>query len=279
VTGERLEYYADFGDIRHIAKTITDAYIYDGIYSPHRKKMFGTPVGDRKGDQFVVFIQNHDQTGNRMLGERLNELVEFEVMKLLAGTMFYSPFVPLLFMGEEYGETNPFLYFNSHSDPDLIKMVRKGRKNEFRDFFSKGEPADPQDIQTFERSKLSWNYQKNQKRRSMLDYYKTWIRLKKVHPVLKENNRKNVEVQQPDNGNILIVTRFIPGKRLSAILNFEKNAELVKLPAGKIKDVVILIYSASSQWNGPVKMSPDRISIDDGIIVSGHSIMVIEYSE
>jgi maltooligosyltrehalose trehalohydrolase len=95
-------------------------------------------------NQFVVFSQNHDQIGNRMLGDRLSRLASFEALKLIAGTVLTSPYIPLLFMGEEYGETNPFQYFVSHTDEDLVKAVRNGRKSEFKDFHNSDETPDPQ---------------------------------------------------------------------------------------------------------------------------------------
>ena len=105
--------------------------------------------------QFVVCSQNHDQVGNRMLGDRLSATLSFEQQKLAAGAVLLSPFIPLLFMGEEYGETAPFQYFVSHSDPALIEAVRQGRREEFAAFAWQGEVPDPQDEATFRRSRLN----------------------------------------------------------------------------------------------------------------------------
>lgn len=104
----------------------------------------------------MVFSQNHDQIGNRLEGERLSRLISFDGLKIAAGMVILSPYIPLLFMGEEYGEDIPFLYFVSHSDPDLVKAVREGRKHEFRSFRWEGEPPDPQDTETFLRSEIVW---------------------------------------------------------------------------------------------------------------------------
>ena len=134
LTGESKGYYLDFGGIEHLAKSLREGFIYSGQYSRYRSKSHGNSSLDRGADQLVVFSQNHDQVGNRMLGERLSSLVDFESLKLAAGVVLLSPFIPLLFMGEEYGETAPFLYFISHSDPALIEAVRKGRKEEFKEF-------------------------------------------------------------------------------------------------------------------------------------------------
>src|SRR5688500_12009118 len=105
--GDTTGYYSDFNGIEHLAKAYTDAYVYDGQYSPHRKKKFGAKT-ENEGRQFVVFSQNHDQVGNRMLGERSSQLFSAEMQKLLAAAVMVSPYVPMLFMGEEWSEPNPF---------------------------------------------------------------------------------------------------------------------------------------------------------------------------
>ncbi|MGV3585923.1 MAG: malto-oligosyltrehalose trehalohydrolase, partial [Adhaeribacter sp.] len=125
-TGENTGYYADFSGIQHLAKTYQDAYVYDGQYSPHRNKTFGIKAENNPGEQFIVFSQNHDQVGNRMLGERTSTLTTYEMQKLLAAAVIVSPYLPMLWMGEEYSEPNPFLYFVSHTDPELAEAVRKG---------------------------------------------------------------------------------------------------------------------------------------------------------
>ncbi len=278
-TGEQLEYYADFGEIDQVKKTIEDAFVYDGKFSPHRQKPFGTKVGNRTGSQFVVFIQNHDQVGNRMLGERISELVNIETVKLLAGIMFVSPYIPLLFMGEEYGETSPFLYFNSHGDPELVKLVREGRKNEFKDFFSTGEPADPQSEETFKRSKLSWDYEQNKSRKKMLEYYKKWIRLRKEHPVLKDRDRKNLTVTRLENKNIIIVNRKLESQTLLAVLNFDKATQEVLIPEGQPANRQVLLNSASEDWGGPVPQDQDPLFEGDKLGINGQSIILCEIYE
>jgi maltooligosyltrehalose trehalohydrolase len=120
LTRERRGYYQDFGQLRNLAKAFREGFVYSGEYSPYRRRRHGNPSRDIPAHQFVVFAQNHDQVGNRMRGERLSELVCLERTKLTAGVVLLSPFIPLLFMGEEYGETAPFPYFVSHSDPALV---------------------------------------------------------------------------------------------------------------------------------------------------------------
>ncbi len=128
---------------------------------------------------FLVFSQNHDQIGNRLKGDRLSRNLSFEALKLAAAMVLLSPYLPLLFMGEEYGETAPFQYFVSHSDPDLIKAVRKGRREEFAAFGWKEEPPDPQSEETFFRSRLNWKLSTTGKNKILRDFYQELIRLRK----------------------------------------------------------------------------------------------------
>jgi maltooligosyltrehalose trehalohydrolase len=274
-TGERLEYYADFGEVKQIAKTIRDGFIYDGIYSPHRKKVFGTKVGDRPGDQLVVFIQNHDQVGNRMLGERLTTLIDFEKVKLLVGTLFISPFTPLIFMGEEYGETNPFLYFCSHSDAKLIQMVREGRRNEFKEFYHKGEPFDPQKKETFLRSKLSWDTRDDKHEKPLLTYYKYWIRLTKENPVLRNRDRRGLSVDILQRTDTIIVHRTHENHRLVGILNYNTKPEKVSLSSIDAMGMTILLDSSSASWGGPVPPKITSQPAQGVLTVNGNSIIVL----
>ncbi len=153
VTDERDGYYSDFGRVADLAKAFHRPHVHDGTYSPFRRRRFGAPAEDVPPERFVVFSQNHDQVGNRALGDRMPA----EVHPLAALCTLLAPFVPLLFMGEEYGETAPFQFFSDHIDPEIAQATREGRRSEFASFaaFSREEVPDPQDPATFERSKLT----------------------------------------------------------------------------------------------------------------------------
>lgn len=159
LTGERRGYYQDYGDVRQLARALGDGFIYAGDVSRFRRRRHGSPAAELApvaDASFIVCSQNHDQVGNRMRGERLSALVDLESQKLAACATLLAPFTPLLWMGEEYGETAPFQYFISHGDARLIEAVRRGRAEEFRDFHAEaGEVPDPADPRTFERSKLN----------------------------------------------------------------------------------------------------------------------------
>src|SRR5438128_2129086 len=193
LTGERHGYYEDFGDIEHLAKAYREGFVYSWQYSPHRKRLHGSSSSDLPGHRFVVYSANHDQVGNRMLGERLASLIPFEAQKLAACAVMLSPNVPLLFMGEEYGERAPFLYFISHTDEPLVAAVRAGRKAEFAAFKWRGEPPDPQSIETFRQSTLRWERRTSGRHQTMLAFYASLIQLRKMTPALARLNKENLE--------------------------------------------------------------------------------------
>ena len=152
LTGERDGYYTDFGTVGDLAKAFHRPFVYDGGYSEFRERSFGAPADDRPASQFVVFDQNHDQVGNRALGDRLPR----ELQPLAALCTLLSPFVPLIFMGEEYGEQAPFQFFTDHIDADIAQATRDGRRREFARFAAFAEEVpDPEDPETFRRSKLT----------------------------------------------------------------------------------------------------------------------------
>lgn len=267
---ERSGYYRDFNGLEHLAKSYKDAYVFDGQYSPHRKKTFGIKADNNPGKQFVVFSQNHDQVGNRMLGERTSTLVSFEMLKLIAAAVIVSPYLPMLFMGEEYSETHPFLYFVSHTEPELADAVRKGRKAEFAAFHSAGEAPDPVDQKTFEDSKLQWNLLQQPQHKTMLEFYKTLISLRKQEPALKHLNRNQLNVEENKQHQTLFLHRWHEGEHVLCLMNFSKVTRETILPAFKNKWKKLL-NSADPKWNpltttendreAPVTIEPESILI------------------
>src|SRR3954463_7090719 len=152
LTGDREGYYAEFGEVAQLAKAFHRPHVHDGTWSSFRKRRFGAPADDVRPEKFVVFSQNHDQVGNRAYGERLPE----QARPLAAFCTLLAPFTPMLFMGEEYGEPQPFQFFSDHIDEEIATATREGRRREFAAFAEFGEEIpDPQAEETFERSKLS----------------------------------------------------------------------------------------------------------------------------
>jgi maltooligosyltrehalose trehalohydrolase len=265
---ERSGYYSDFNGIADLAKSYDDAYVYDGVYSPQRLKTFGNKAINNPGSQFIVFSQNHDHIGNRMLGERSSSLYSFEMLKLLAGAVLVSPFLPLLFMGEEWGAQTPFLYFTSHTDPDLAAAVRNGRRAEFAAFHGKGEVPDPQATETFRKSGLAWHELKNDHQRQLFDYYKAMIALRKQLPALYVTDRKSLKTTVDEPNQILILERWQESQNVCCVMNFSKTVQVVKLPAGDTWHM--LLNSADKVWNGPGTAGAGIVN-PESLIIYTHS--------
>ncbi|MGK7392330.1 MAG: malto-oligosyltrehalose trehalohydrolase [Candidatus Cyclobacteriaceae bacterium M2_1C_046] len=247
---ERSGYYADFEGINHLAKSYEDAYVYDKIYSPHRHRIFGTKSEENPGEQFIVFSQNHDQVGNRMLGERTSHLVSFEMQKLMTGAVIVSPFLPMLFMGEEWGSRDPFQYFVSHTDPDLVEAVRKGRKAEFADFHAEGEAPDPQSEETFKRSSLNWEDIDQQPHQTMRQYYIKLLNVRRLYNSLKIPNRKKIKVSCDEQKKIITLHRWHEKEHALVFMNFSQEKRIIRTPEQKTTQWTKILDSADPVWNG-----------------------------
>jgi maltooligosyltrehalose trehalohydrolase len=184
-TGERNGYYVDFGGVEQIAKTLRDRFALDGRYSRYRRRRHGAPASDVPTDRIVAFVQNHDQVGNRAQGERLSALTTFEQRKLAAALLLLSPYVPVLFMGEEYGELHPFFYFVDHGDSELNQAVRRGREREFAAFGWSTPPPDPAAEDTFQRSRIDPAQAESSPHSELVRLYRDLIRQRRSEPLLR----------------------------------------------------------------------------------------------
>jgi len=224
LTGENIGYYKDYGRCEQLAKSYQESFIYTWDYSPNRKRLHGQSATDCPPDQFLIFSQNHDQIGNRLLGERLTALVSYEALKLAAATVLLSPYIPLLFMGEEYGEPAPFQYFISHSDQDLIEAVRKGRKADFEAFHLAGDAPDVQSREIFDQCHLNWQLKQEGKHQALWKLYQTLIQLRKSIPALKLRDRNHQEVHCIEENKLLYFRRWFEDNQVFCLLNFSKNS-------------------------------------------------------
>ncbi len=249
LTGERRGYYGDFGKIDHLEKAIREGFVYSGRYSPFRKRRHGSSSKSRPAHQFVVFSQNHDQVGNRLMGERLTSLATFEQLKLAAGAVLLSPFIPLLFMGEEYGETAPFQYFVGHGDRDLIEAVRRGRKEEFRTFGWEGEVPDPQAEDTFLKSKIDFELRQHDQHRTMLGFYKELLRMRKETVSLNNLSKTDTEIRTFPAEKMLFVRRWQGSEATFSVFNFSEDQHAVPLilPEGLWEK---MLDSSEIRWAG-----------------------------
>ena len=252
VTGEKKGYYEDFGEMEQLATAFQKSYVYSSRYSTHRKKTFGNDATHTPFSQFVVFGQNHDQVGNRMLGERLTQLVDFEAAKLVAATYLLSPMVPMLFMGEEYAEEHPFLYFVSHTDPDLVEAVRQGRKREFEAFHLEGNMPDPQSEATLQQSSLQWDKEKTRGQLAMLNWYKHLISWRKEHAAWQNFARQSQQVRAFEAEKCLAVFRTSKDENSQAVLvfNYSKQIQNIQVPWA-MDTFEIKLDSSAAEWQGP----------------------------
>jgi maltooligosyltrehalose trehalohydrolase len=255
LTGEHEGYYKDFGGLEHLDKAYKEGFVYSGEYSAYRARRHGRSSRHLPAHQLVVFAQNHDQVGNRMLGERLSRLVSFEALKLAAGAVLSSPYIPLLFMGEEYGEDSPFVYFVDHSDPALIEAVRTGRREEFRAFQWQGEVPDPQDSETFSQCKLKWESRQKRPSRVLLEFYRRLIQLRKDIPALRHLSKEGLEVSRSEEERLLLVRRRHEESRVCSLMNFSSQevAYRIDLGPGRWRK---LIDSSEKRWMGPGSLMP-----------------------
>ncbi|MEC4893450.1 MAG: malto-oligosyltrehalose trehalohydrolase [Oscillatoria sp. PMC 1051.18] len=258
LTGETGGYYQDFTQFNQLIKVFREAFVYDWKYSPCRQRTHGSYAGDLPTQKFVVFSQNHDQVGNRMLGERLTALVSFEALKLAAAAVILSPYIPMLFMGEEYGEEAPFLYFISHGDPNLVEAVRQGRKREFAEFHKAGEPPDAQSEETFNKSKLNWQLHKEGKHKVLFELYQQLIALRQKNPAFKQFDRKGIKISGLEAEKLLFIHRWYGDNQTYCLMNFSRQPVTWKadIPNGTWNKQ---IDSSETQWMGPETKLPDSL--------------------
>jgi maltooligosyltrehalose trehalohydrolase len=249
LTGERQGYYADFGGVARLAKVWREGYGYTGEYSRHRQRRQGSDPSRNPVKQFVVCGQNHDQVGNRQRGDRLSTCVSFERQKLAAGAVLLSPFVPRLFMGEEYGETAPFQFFVSHTNAALIEAVRTGRREEFAAFGWQGEVPDPQDEATFRACKLNHGLAHRDPHRRLREFYRTLLALRTRLPAIARAERETLETAAFETERVLLIRQWADGDEVVLAYNFggETRAPELPWPAGEWCG---RIDSADARWGG-----------------------------
>jgi maltooligosyltrehalose trehalohydrolase len=259
LTGDIKGYYRDFGKMEHIVKAFREGFVYSGQYSSFRGRRHGHSSRNIPAHRFVIFAQNHDQVGNRRMGDRLSRHLSLEGLKLAAGCVLLSPFIPLLFMGEEYGEKAPFPYFISHSDPKLVDAVRKGRAEEFSSFAWDEEPPDPQDEETFLSAKLDHRLREEGEHKVLFEFFRELIRFRKQNGALRQLSKDHLEVTGFEREQFLFLRRWKGFEEWAVIFYFGKErASLpVPLPQGRWRK---RLASADRKWHGPGCAVPEEIS-------------------
>ncbi len=258
LTKEGVSYYQDFGRAADLAKAFREGYVYDWRYSRYLEHRRGSSSVEEPARQFLVCSQNHDQVGNRMFGHRLISLSSFEGAKTAAGAVILSPFIPLLFMGEEYGEDNPFQFFASFQDKELRDAVSRGRKNEFASFKWRDEAPDPHDMETFNRSCLDWDKRHRGDHKIMLEFYRTLLALRREIPALRHLDKNSLEAGCIEDDRVVWIRRQWEDSQIMAVFVFNDH-EVTFTPPIDRGTWSKRIDSAATHWHGPGSSLPERI--------------------
>jgi maltooligosyltrehalose trehalohydrolase len=258
LTGERTGYYEDFGSLGHLAAALERAFVYDGRYSAFRQRAHGRPVQGLSGHRFLAYLQNHDQVGNRARGERTSHLLSPMRLKAGAALVLTSPFVPMLFQGEEWGASSPFAYFTAHEEPALAAAVREGRRREFAAFGWRPEDIpDPQAEETFESSKLDWSEREREPHAALLTWHRELIALRRRMAELSDGRLEAVRVTFDEEAGWLRLERGA----VTLALNLGPAPQAVPLPPGRVRAVLLSSDAALEVGSDSVRLCPDGVAL------------------
>ena len=242
-------YYADFGSLADLHKALKHSYVYDGQYSGYRKRRHGRPADGLSAHHFIHFDQNHDQVGNRAKGERLEHLIGLDASKVSLGLLLTAPYIPMLFMGEEWATSAPFLYFADHEDEELRRQVAEGRQKEFASFGFDGDIPNPEDRQTYEDSKLKWEEQNQAKHAEMLAWVRSLIKLRRSNVCFNDGDMHRIEISRSDERQTLILAR----DEARVLINFGEQNQTFELLEG---EALALISKEGLQPEGTCLVLP-----------------------
>jgi maltooligosyltrehalose trehalohydrolase len=266
--------YEDFGSMEQLEKAYNEGFVMSGEYVKFRKRKYGASSAGIPPNRFLVFTMNHDQVGNRVRAERLSALVDFERLKLAAAAMLLSPYIPMLFMGEEYADESPFFYFISHEDPDLIDAVREGRKKEFAAFASEGEPPDAYAQETFHASKLKWDKRNEGKHAVMRNWHKQLISMRQNHVALKSYARKDFQATVIGEKGLLLHRKHNRA-HLLCLFNFSEEKYVYTMAAYTTQWLKVL-DSKEDQWciTGNPNKHPEQVLAGEVVTIRPLSVVV-----
>lgn len=267
-------YFADFGRVSDLAKAITEGFVYDHRHSAFRKKIHGTSSASQPGEQFVICIQNHDQIANSYWGDRLSTLLPLSGQKLAAALLLTAPNLPMLFMGQEWGESAPFLYFTSHTDPALAEAVRVGRKEEYSSFVKEEEGGaalethefdDPQSPATFEKSKLRWQSIEDAPHAELLNFYRDLIEIRKRNAAVSNCDKELTRVVFDEAHEWIIIERGDEsGKRAMLVCNLGQAPFEIPLPLRENERWKLILWTEDKKYGGDTEAAQPPQKLTDG---------------
>ena len=278
LTGETAGYYEDFGQFSQMVKAYAEGFVYSGEYSSFRKRRHGGSARGCPTSGFVVFAQNHDQIGNRKCGDRLSSKQSLEKLLLAAGVVLLSPYLPLLFMGEEYGEQAPFHYFVDHSDPVLIEAVSRGKNEEHASGICEGEVPDPSAESTYLESKIDLTLKREGEQALLLEFYRQLLAMRAKLPALQVFRRERMEVTGLSQQKTLAIRRWAENSELLCLFSFGNVQEevVLSLPQGNWEKI---LDSSAHHWRGPGEVAAASIAVTNGneqstITINPFSVLV-----
>ncbi len=257
LTGERQGYYEDFGSPEQVAKAFNEVFVRDGGYSRFLRRRHGAPAGDIDRGRFVVCMQNHDQIGNRAVGDRLCTLLPPAAQRLAAALLMLSPCTPMIFMGEEYGETRPFPFFCSFGDTKLAEAVRRGRRAEFPEMNDSDFP-DPLAEATFQNAKLAWDWPDGSSQSGMRRLYGALIAARRQWPALQDRVHTSARCDSACDERLLVLERGGAAGIVALANCSDKPCSAVRI---NLADRVLLLSTADKQFGGPRGASDAHLTL------------------
>ena len=254
-TGAEAGYYKDFGSLKDLERALKQAFVYTGQYSGHRKRRHGRPADGLSAHHFVHFDQNHDQVGNRGWGERLEHLIGIDAAKVSIGLLLMAPYIPMLFMGEEWATSAPFLYFADHEDEEMRRSVAEGRAREFANLSGGREVPNPEDQQTYQTSKLQWEEQGKGKHAEMLAWVKALIKLRRSQVCLNDGDMHRLIVAADEEQRTLCMQR----DQARIMINFGENPLTFALLEGE--DLAVISRDGLGVKNNHLELPPMTMAL------------------
>jgi maltooligosyltrehalose trehalohydrolase len=256
LTGERQGYYCDFGSLAVLAKTFTRAFLHDGTYSTFRKQVWGKPIDpDRqRGWQFVACLQNHDQVGNRAVGDRLPELTTPGLLRVGAVLLLTAPFTPMLWMGEEWAASTRWPFFTSHPEPELAAATGQGRLAEFAEHgWDTSQMIDPQDPKAYESAILDWSEPVLPTHADVLDLYRRLLALRAAEPDLRDGRLTEIRVEFDEDARWVVVHRG----RFRVAANLGTDGQQLAVPGSE----VVLATGPATLHDGALRLAGQSAAV------------------
>ncbi len=273
LTKEKRAYYVDYNGIADLAKAIKKSFIYEGQYSVFRKKKYGTDAARFSGKHFIHYLQNHDQIGNRAWGDRITTQISFEAQKVSAVLLILLPAIPLLWMGQEYGEKTPFQYFVDHHDANLLQLVRQGRKKEFA-LLGWNDLPDPADPDTFLNSKLNWKLAGEGKHQLLLKFYTDLIRLRRKMKILTDLDKNHLKVKFSEEERWMSLQYAGADETdYGILLSLDDRERVVTSPFGQESLLVESLNTEDECYGGFLARKKNRVHVGSFLVSSYNAII------